>query len=216
MSNEMTVNRSFFERAFWPVAVILALLLLLLTLLGYGPSGRHCASCLEMAAAAGIAAAPAVVAPVVAPPVVVPARGPASDAVAPSGTPPVESAAAGEPAVQDVAGNAARPVPQPARVYFARDSDLLPADAGETLRGMVDYLGQVRAARVTVSGFHDPSGNPLYNEDLARRRAVAVQAALRQAGVEAGQIELVKPLVTDAGGANWEARRVEVAVIAGP
>jgi outer membrane protein OmpA-like peptidoglycan-associated protein len=218
MNDEMSMDRSFVERAFWPVAIILGLLLVLLAVLGYAPFGQQCAGCLARTAVSG-AVAPAPMAPLPEPPAVVAIPAPQTPAASATGQ--AEPAAAvleaatppAEPAAGQAVERSALPVPAPARIYFTRDSDELPASANDALRGIVDYLVQVPDAHAIVSGFHDPSGDPLYNEDLARRRAVAVQTALHRAGVEPGRIELVKPMVTAIGGAKWEARRVEVTVV---
>lgn len=66
--------------------------------------------------------------------------------------------------------------------------------------------------RAVVSGYHDASGDPAKNAELARQRAVAVRDALKTAGVREDKVELRKPEQTTAGGPPAEARRVEVAV----
>ena len=67
-------------------------------------------------------------------------------------------------------------------------------------------------ATVSVSGFHDASGNAASNEDLAKRRAQAVQHALEANGVSGSQIRLDKPVLTTGGADDREARRVELRV----
>jgi K(+)-stimulated pyrophosphate-energized sodium pump len=99
-----------------------------------------------------------------------------------------------------------------ARLYFAVDRDELPADTGSALGEVVAYLQAHPSARARVSGFHDPTGDPIYNEDLAQRRAAAVRGALEAAGVSRSRIELVRPTATMPGGPHAEARRVEVSV----
>ncbi|CAN7620709.1 sodium-translocating pyrophosphatase [Pseudorhodoferax sp. LjRoot39] len=66
--------------------------------------------------------------------------------------------------------------------------------------------------RAVVSGYHDASGDPAKNAELARQRAVAVREALKSAGVPEDKVELRKPEQTTAGGPPAEARRVEVSV----
>ncbi|MNL84620.1 hypothetical protein D3C87_2126470 [compost metagenome] len=51
------------------------------------------------------------------------------------------------------------------------------------------------------------------NAELAKQRALAVQATLLELGVKPEMIELSKPEQTLAGGSNAEARRVEVVLI---
>ena len=63
-----------------------------------------------------------------------------------------------------------------------------------------------------ISGFHDATGDAAQNAELAKNRAMAVQAALVALGVNEGSIELKKPESTEGDGSNAEARRVEVAL----
>ena len=65
---------------------------------------------------------------------------------------------------------------------------------------------------LTISGFHDASGDPAMNAELAKQRAFAVRDALKALGVAEDKIELKKPEETTASGSNAEARRVEVAL----
>ena len=124
-------------------------------------------------------------------------------AISRSGAPkaPAASAAAAAPA------EAALP-----RVYFEVDSDALPADAMEVLNRVADAARANPGAAVLISGFHDASGNPEHNADLAKRRAQAVRHALEANGVPAAQLVLDKPQQTLGGGDPREARRVELKV----
>jgi outer membrane protein OmpA-like peptidoglycan-associated protein len=98
-------------------------------------------------------------------------------------------------------------------LYFAFDSDKLRPDANRRLAPIVAYLKAKGDAKVQIRGFHDPRGHPLYNEDLARRRAVAVSAALERAGVKRHRIVLAKPADAAATGNRAEARRTEVTIV---
>lgn len=98
------------------------------------------------------------------------------------------------------------------RVYFEVDSDALPADAMEVLNRVADAARANPGAAVLISGFHDASGNPEHNADLAKRRAQAVRHALEANGVPAAQLVLDKPQQTLGGGDPREARRVELKV----
>ena len=62
-----------------------------------------------------------------------------------------------------------------------------------------------------ISGYHDATGDPAQNAELAKQRAIAVRDALKAAGVPEDKIELKKPEQINAGDAA-EARRVEVTV----
>jgi len=96
------------------------------------------------------------------------------------------------------------------RVYFEVDSDALPADAMEVLDRVAEQLRARPGAAVLISGFHDASGNPEHNAELAKRRAQAARQALEAKGVPAAQLVLDKPRETLGGGDAREARRVEL------
>ncbi len=68
-------------------------------------------------------------------------------------------------------------------------------------------------SRLVISGFHDATGDPAFNAELAKQRAFAVRDALTGAGVPESNLELSKPAVTTGTGADAEARRVEVVII---
>ena len=99
-----------------------------------------------------------------------------------------------------------------ANFYFEVDQFELPVAREGSLEAVVDYLQANPGAVASVSGYHDPSGDATYNEELALKRATAVRDAMVAAGVPDSQIDLVKPVVTTGGGDPAEARRVEVAV----
>jgi outer membrane protein OmpA-like peptidoglycan-associated protein len=173
---------------FW-VALLLALLLLGLWMMGYGPGGSKCKP------AAVEAIAPAVVAPAVTAPAVV--------------APPV--AATPAPAAPAAVAAVASPVPA-AKVYFGLDKIDLPKDVNKTLDEVVTYLKSNSDAKAKISGFHDPTGNKAHNEDLAKGRAKAVRGALVAAGIAEDRTTMEKPAETTGTGDMKEARRVEVSV----
>jgi len=83
--------------------------------------------------------------------------------------------------------------------------------------GALDALGEAIAAakagkKLVLSGFHDTTGDPAFNAELAKQRAIAVRTALVGAGVAEGAMELKKPEQTAGTGNNAEARRVEVMI----
>ena len=85
--------------------------------------------------------------------------------------------------------------------------------AGGTNEALADVVKAVAAGKKAVlSGFHDSTGDPEKNVELAKKRAFAVRDALIALGVAADKIELKKPENTLAAGADKQARRVEVAV----
>jgi K(+)-stimulated pyrophosphate-energized sodium pump len=175
-----------FRKLFWTVAAILAALLALLWLLGFGPGGSQCKAPVSVAAPAPAVVAPAAPAAATAPAV--------AAAPAPVATPAVS-------------------VPPPAKVYFGLDKSDLPADVQATLADVVAYLKAHANGKASVSGFHDPTGSQARNEELARDRAVAVRGALEQAGIPQDRIVMQKPQVTTGTGEPQEARRVEVTVV---
>jgi outer membrane protein OmpA-like peptidoglycan-associated protein len=110
------------------------------------------------------------------------------------------------------AAQAAVPVDDAERVLFAVDSDELPADAMDTLARVAEAARANPNAAVLISGFHDASGDPARNADLAKRRAQAVQHALEANGVLPNQLVLDKPRETIGGSDARSARRVELRV----
>ncbi len=94
------------------------------------------------------------------------------------------------------------------KFYFASGSAGLAGGAADAL---VDVVKAAKGGKkVLIAGFHDSKGSALANADLARRRALAVQAALQAAGVPERQISLQKPQQLAGSGADAEARRVEI------
>lgn len=108
------------------------------------------------------------------------------------------------------AGSAAAPADAGVKLYFASGKAELPADAAATLAPLIDALKSGKAKKLVISGYHDASGDPAQNAELAKQRAFAVRDALTGAGLTAEQIELSKPQETTGGGDEREARRVEV------
>lgn len=83
--------------------------------------------------------------------------------------------------------------------------------------GAVAVLGDAIAAakagkRLVISGFHDSTGDPAFNIELAKKRAMAVRDALVGAGVSEASVELKKPEETTGSGNLAQARRVEVVI----
>jgi len=145
-------------------------------------------------------------APHAAPP---PATAPAAPA-APAVAPPAPAAAAPAAPVATDAGPSIKSEGGVVKFYFATSSAEVPAGSSEAL---VEIVKAVQSGnRVLVSGFHDASGDPAKNAELAKQRAMAVGAALKMAGVPEDKVELAKPAQTTADGPPAEARRVEVKV----
>lgn len=101
-----------------------------------------------------------------------------------------------------------------AKLTFEVGGIALPADAAAVLADVQTKLAQAPAgAKLVLSGFHDPSGDPAKNAELAKERAKAVRAALVAAGVDMARVALRKPESTMGGGTPEEARRVEVRLV---
>ena len=98
----------------------------------------------------------------------------------------------------------------PAKIYFALDSAELPADAGGALFTMAVAATVEPTRHLTVSGYHDASGDAAHNVALAKARAEAVRDALQAAGAPAERIDLQKPVEVLGGSEPQEARRVEI------
>lgn len=99
------------------------------------------------------------------------------------------------------------------KFYFATGSAKVAPEAKEAA---VEILAAAKEGKkLVVSGFNDATGKAESNEWLAKKRAQAVRSFLRNAGVPAAQIELVKPeKVEGQSGASAEERRVEVRIAA--
>lgn len=145
---------------------------------------------------------------------------PAAAAPAAAVAPAEPAAPAAAPAADAAAAPAAVPVGDDASVvvdngvvkfYFA-------SGKADLASGAVQALGEAVAAakagkKLVISGYHDTTGDPAKNAELAKQRAFAVRDALKGAGVAETSLELKKPEEAAAGaGSNAEARRVEVTI----
>ncbi len=123
-------------------------------------------------------------------------------------TPPAAPAAAtSSMAAPAVAGDVVK-------LYSATGSADLPADEKAKLDAFVAKAKSDAGKKVTVSGYHDASGDQAANEALAKQRAEAVRDALKAAGVAEDRIALEKPMVSqgNVAGDDRESRRVEVSL----
>lgn len=98
-------------------------------------------------------------------------------------------------------------------VYF----DLAKSDVSNNLATesapLKAYLDSHAGARLSVSGFNDPTGDPAFNAELSKARAEKVAASLAGAGIAANRIDLDEPAnTTGTGATNADSRRVEVRV----
>lgn len=107
-------------------------------------------------------------------------------------------------------GTATAAAPLLARVLFDTGVSALPADATKTLAPVIEAATRSAGIRLSVSGYHDKSGDPDKNAELAKERAIAVRDALVAAGVSVERVELSKPRVTEGGTDDTLARRVDI------
>ena len=98
------------------------------------------------------------------------------------------------------------------KFYFASSSADLAAGAGAALG---DAVAAAKAGKfVVLSGFHDETGDATFNANLAKRRSMAVRAALLMAGAPEDRVVMKKPAVLTGSGSQAQARRVEVLISA--
>ncbi len=93
-------------------------------------------------------------------------------------------------------------------LFFAVGKAELPADAPAALAAIQQAAGSDK--KLLISGFHDATGDPAVNAELAKNRAKAVRAALQAEGIAPERAVMRKPESTTGDGINQEARRVEV------
>ena len=99
------------------------------------------------------------------------------------------------------------------RVFFDVDKSELQADAIAALAPAVKALADAPGKKLVIVGFHDATGDPAHNAELAKQRAKSVQAALTAQGADAARLQLRKPEQMALGGPAEEARRVEVRLV---
>ncbi len=102
------------------------------------------------------------------------------------------------------------------KLYFEVGSAALPTDAAAALAldtAKTELAKSAASSKLVLSGFHDASGDPVKNAELAKQRAKAVRDALTIAGVDGTRVGLRKPEVTTGGGPANEARRVEIRLV---
>ena len=98
-------------------------------------------------------------------------------------------------------------------VFFAVDKRDVANELGAESAKLKDYLDAHPDAHLSVSGYHDPSGDATYNAELAKNRAENVAAALAAAGIARDRIDLDKPSETSPGESSFAAdRKVEVSI----
>ncbi len=101
-----------------------------------------------------------------------------------------------------------------AKVLFASGKTEAPAESADAVKKVAEFLTANKDAKVQLSGYNDPSGDPAKNAELSKQRAFAVRDALKAAGVAEDRIVLKKPDDTNKAGNPDEARAVEMTLAA--
>lgn len=127
-------------------------------------------------------------------------------------TTPIEPAAVPAPAGAGVQAQDRGGVPL-LIVFFDVGKSDVSADLAPASGNVKAYLDSHPDAKLSVSGYNDPSGDAAANAELSKTRAERVKAALVGAGFAADRIDLDKPAATtDTSDTYSAARRVEVTV----
>ncbi|MFC7409368.1 OmpA family protein [Hydrogenophaga atypica] len=128
---------------------------------------------------------------------------------------PAPAAVAAAPSA-DASADAARVVVEGGVVkfFFATGKADLAVDLSADVQAALNDAAAAAKAgkKLVVSGFHDSTGDAAVNAELAKQRALTVQAVLVNLGADAAAIELKKPEEMLGGTDNAQARRVEVVV----
>lgn len=97
-----------------------------------------------------------------------------------------------------------------ASIYFDTSKAEVPEEGGGAVQTVKKKALANPRKTILISGYHDPSGDPAKNAELARARAEAVRDALVAAGVPAERIVLRKPEEIPGTEDLQEARRVDI------
>lgn len=87
--------------------------------------------------------------------------------------------------------------------------DGAPAELAKAIAALKEHADK----GVVLAGFHDATGDPAKNAELAKERAKAVRAAIVAGGVGIERAKLRKPEQTDGGADLQAARRVEIRLV---
>jgi outer membrane protein OmpA-like peptidoglycan-associated protein len=137
---------------------------------------------------------------------------PAAVAAAPAAAPVATTAAPGA-AADDVLIDAPLEGDVAGTLFFDFGSAALPADAPVAVAAIKTAAEAAAGRKLVISGFHDATGDPAKNAELAKERAKAVRAALVTAGLAADRVALRRPESTTGTGDDRQARRVEVRLV---
>lgn len=82
-----------------------------------------------------------------------------------------------------------KPEPMQQDVFFALNSSVIREGEKSKIEALATYLKENAEAKVTVTGYADKeTGNPRYNQTLSQKRAEAVAAVLKAAGIDGARI----------------------------
>ena len=102
----------------------------------------------------------------------------------------------------------------PVAITFELDKADLSEAALKSIAAAAEQAKSAAGSRILVSGFTDTSGSAAHNDELAKKRAIAVRDALVKGGLAAEQILLVKPSARMQEGDPAKARHVELSLLA--
>ena len=103
-------------------------------------------------------------------------------------------------------------------IYFEHNSNDIPQKAYETLNNIIKLTSRLSDLRITVEGFTDSHGDPVYNKQLSKYRADMVKSYLIGKGVSASKIDSIgrgsqNPLKSNASlDGRIQNRRVEIKI----
>ncbi|MFM2405822.1 MAG: hypothetical protein RL223_3702 [Pseudomonadota bacterium] len=98
-------------------------------------------------------------------------------------------------------------------VFYEVGGATLPAEGPAEIAAALRALQAAAGKKLVISGFHDASGDPAKNAELAKQRAIGVRDALLAAGAPAEAVALRKPESTTGGADPRAARRVEIRLV---
>lgn len=137
-----------------------------------------------------------------------------ADPVAAVAAPAVVAAAVPAAPVVAAPAAAAIAVPPNAKVYFDVNKYAPPSDLAQQLDSLVVYARSGPNTKLSIAGYHDKTGDPVKNVQLAKDRALSVKNALVSAGIPEDRIVMLKPTELVGNSADdKEARRVEISVV---
>ncbi|MGD8912018.1 MAG: AAA family ATPase [Candidatus Thiodiazotropha sp.] len=82
------------------------------------------------------------------------------------------------------------PIPKKFQIYFAFDNTNIPDQFKEMLNDLYIVLSLNKASTMTVTGYTDASGDPIYNMNLSIERANAVSSYFTERGISPDRIQV--------------------------